>query len=103
MFLGSEEIDAFLKVRQYAVSGKTLMCLADAAAELEEDSAREEARRLMSDRYVDHLQDEIQAMQTAGDALASAATAILGPDQRQLIRMWDESKRHGEPERHHEP
>lgn len=32
-------IDAFLRERQQ-VSGKTLMCLADAAAELEEDSAR---------------------------------------------------------------
>jgi hypothetical protein len=32
-------IDEFLKTRQL-VSGKTLMCLADAAAELEEESAR---------------------------------------------------------------
>lgn len=33
-------IDEFMRERQHAVSGKTLMCLADAAAELDEDSAR---------------------------------------------------------------
>lgn len=34
------EIDAFLRERQRGVSGKTLMALADAAAELELDSER---------------------------------------------------------------
>lgn len=35
-----EEIDEFLRERQRGVSGKTLMALADAAAELELDSDR---------------------------------------------------------------
>lgn len=45
--------------------------------------------------YTDHLQDKLQAMQLTGDALATALAGFLGPEH-QLIRMWDEAKRHGE-------
>lgn len=45
--------------------------------------------------YAEVLQDKIQAMRLSGDAMATALAGLIGPDH-ELIRMWDEAKRHGE-------
>ena len=45
--------------------------------------------------YFEQLQDKMQHMTLAGDALATALAAFVGPDH-ELIRMWDAAKRHGE-------
>jgi hypothetical protein len=52
-----------------------------------------------SDRtYAEQLQDRYQRMRFAGDALATALSALASGNQheallREIIRLWDEAKR----------
>jgi hypothetical protein len=62
--------------------------LVEQVEQLSEDRIERNAR-------IRQLGDKVQAMQLTGDALATALAGFLGPNH-QLIRMWDEAKRHGE-------